>query len=132
MYWYSIDHGKWLLVLEQASLKYQELEIVKFYCSLGQSLIDTDWFSRNPLCGNISVIQFPIILCSVAWLCLTLCDLVNCSPPGSSVHGIFQARILKLVAISHSRGSSQTQELNPYLLHWQAGSLPLHHREAPS
>ena len=38
--------------------------------------------------------------------CLTLCDLTDCSPPGSSVLGIFQARILEWVAISFSRGSS--------------------------
>ena len=36
----------------------------------------------------------------------TLCDPMDCSPPDSSVHGIFQARILKWVAISFSRGSS--------------------------
>ena len=35
--------------------------------------------------------------------CLTLCDPMNYSPPGFSVHGIFQARILELVAISSSR-----------------------------
>ena len=35
------------------------------------------------------------------------CDPVNCSPPGSSVLGISQARILEWVAISFSRGSSQ-------------------------
>ena len=39
-------------------------------------------------------------------LCLTLCDLMDCSPPGSSVHSILQARILEWVAISSSRGSS--------------------------
>ena len=38
--------------------------------------------------------------------CLTLCDPVVCSLPGSSVHGILQARILEWVAISFSRGSS--------------------------
>ena len=37
---------------------------------------------------------------------LTLWDLMDCSPPASSVHGIFQARILEWVAISFSRGSS--------------------------
>ena len=42
----------------------------------------------------------------VAQSCLTLCDLMDCSLPGSSVHGIFQARILEWVAISFSRGSS--------------------------
>ena len=38
--------------------------------------------------------------------CLTLCAPMNCSRPGSSVHGIFQARILEWVAFSSSRGSS--------------------------
>ena len=42
----------------------------------------------------------------VAQSCSTLCDSVDCSPPGSSVHGIFQARVLEWVAISFSRGSS--------------------------
>ena len=38
--------------------------------------------------------------------CPTLCDCMNCSPPGSSVHGILQARILEWVNIPFSRGSS--------------------------
>ena len=38
---------------------------------------------------------------------LTLCDPVDCSPPGSSVHGILQARTLEWVAMPFSRGSSQ-------------------------
>ena len=42
----------------------------------------------------------------VAQSCPTLCDLMDCSLPGSSVHGIFQARILDWVAISFSVGSS--------------------------
>ena len=42
----------------------------------------------------------------VAQSCLTLCDPMDCSLPGSSVHGIFQARELEWVAISFSRGSS--------------------------
>ena len=37
---------------------------------------------------------------------LTLCDPMDCSPPGSSVHGVFQASILEWAAISSSRGSS--------------------------
>ena len=43
----------------------------------------------------------------VAQSCPTLCDPVDCSLPGSSVHGILQARILEWVAISFSRGSSR-------------------------
>ena len=42
----------------------------------------------------------------VAKLYLTLGDPMDCIPPGSSVHGIFKARILEWVAISYSRGAS--------------------------
>ena len=42
--------------------------------------------------------------------CLTLCNPMPCSPPGSSVHGLFQARVLEWVAISFSRGSSQPKD----------------------
>jgi len=42
--------------------------------------------------------------------CLTLCDPVDCSPPGYSVHGILQAIILEWVTISFSRGSSQPRD----------------------
>ena len=46
-------------------------------------------------------------LMGIAQSCLTLCD---CSPPVSSIHGTFQARILEWVAISSSRGSSRPRE----------------------
>ena len=46
----------------------------------------------------------------VAQSCPTLCDPVDCSPPGSSVHGILQARILKWVAMLFSRGSSRHKD----------------------
>ena len=49
-------------------------------------------------------------MCSVAKLCLTLCDPMDCILPGSSVHGIPQARILEWVAIPFSRGSSQPRD----------------------
>ena len=39
----------------------------------------------------------------VAQSCPTLCDLMDCSPPGSSIHGIFQARVLEWGAVSFSR-----------------------------
>ena len=47
-----------------------------------------------------------VLASSVAQLCPTLCDPLDCSPPGSSVHGIIQARMLEWVAIFSSRGSS--------------------------
>ena len=40
----------------------------------------------------------------------TLCNLMDCSPPGSSVYGILQARILEWVAIPFSRGLSQPRD----------------------
>ena len=46
----------------------------------------------------------------VAQLCPTLCDSTDCSPPGSSVHGILQARILEWVAMPFCRGSSQPRD----------------------
>ena len=56
-------------------------------------------------------------------LCPTLCDPMDCSPPGSSVRGIFQARILEWVAMPSSRGSSHPMdrthagEPSPYSFH---------------
>ena len=49
-------------------------------------------------------------LCLVAQSCLTLCDPVDCSLPGSSVHGILQARIVEWVDMPSSRGSSQPRD----------------------
>ena len=57
----------------------------------------------------------------------TLCNPMDCRPPGSSVHGILQARILEWVAMPSSRGLGNPG-INAHflcLLHWQAGSLPL-------
>ena len=48
--------------------------------------------------------------CSVSKLCLTLFRPLDCSPPGASVHGGFQTRILQWVSISFSRALSQTRD----------------------
>ena len=56
--------------------------------------------------------------------CPAPCDPMNCSPPGSSVHGIFQAGVLERVAISFSKRIFLTQGSIPGLLHWQEDSLP--------
>ena len=64
---------------------------------------------------------FKIFLCmcgllkkknEVAQSCLTLCDPMDCSLPGSSIQGIFQARTLEWVAMSFSRGSSRPRDWN--------------------
>ena len=49
-------------------------------------------------------------VCLATQSCLTLCDPMNCSPPGSSVHEILQARILEWVVMPASRGSSQPRD----------------------
>ena len=67
--------------------------------------------------------------CLVAKLCLTLRDLMDSGPPGSSDHGISQARILEWVAISFSRKSSWHREsVSPA---WQKDSLQLSHLGSP-
>ena len=45
--------------------------------------------------------------------CLTLCDPMDCRPPGSSVRGILWARILEWIAMPSSRGSSQPRDQTP-------------------
>ena len=72
-------------------------------------------YSDNPLSvakefekANAKNIHVCVLV--VQW-CLTLCDPTDCSPPGSSVHGILQGRILEWVAIPFSRGSSQPRDL---------------------
>ena len=91
---------------------------------------------QNPSCASSGLLFFPglhadgpecLCVCSHS-LCPTCRDPMDCSPPGSSVHGIFQARILEWVAISFSRGIFPTQESNPCLLNCQADSLPLSHQ----
>ena len=49
---------------------------------------------------------FQALLCVCTQSCLTPYDPMDCSPPGSSAHGIFQARILEWIATSSSRGFS--------------------------
>ena len=60
--------------------------------------------------------------------CLTLCDPVDCSPPGSSAHEILQARITGVGGHALLQGIFPTQGSNPnllWLLHWRESSLPL-------
>ena len=66
--------------------------------------------------------------------CPALCNSIDCIPPGSAVHGTFQARILEWVAISFSSRSSQPRDwiwCLLSLLHWQADSIPLSHLGSP-
>ena len=74
-----------------------------------------------------------LCVCLVVQSSLTLCDRMDCSLPGSSVHGIFQARILEWVAISFAKGSSQRRNqtwvscvsciAHQFFTHWAIGEL---------
>ena len=67
-------------------------------------LANTSTFKFTPKKKNPCM--YVQILLLVTQSCLTLCDPMDCSPSGSSVHGILQARILEWVAIPFSRGCS--------------------------
>ena len=75
----------------------------------------------------LSNLFFLLRACVLRQSCPTLCDPVDCSPPGSSVRGILQARILQWVAMSSSRESSQPRDGTwiSCLWYWQIKSLPL-------
>ena len=73
-------------------------------------------------------INYSIGLCIAKWSevaqsCLTLCDPMDCSLQCSSVHGVFQARVLEWVAISFSRGSSQPSD-QTWVSCMQSDTLP--------
>ena len=75
------------------------------------------------MCVSVSV-----CVCACAQLCPILCDPMDCSLPGTSVHGTSQARILEWAAVSYSKGSNLSLL---HLLHWQADYLRLHHLGSP-
>ena len=60
--------------------------------------------------------------------CLTLCDPMGCSSPGSSVHEILQERILEWIVISSSRGSSQSKDWTPFSYVSCIGRRVLYHQ----
>ena len=62
--------------------------------------------STKSLFGKGTTLQLRVTLC----VCPTLCDLMDCSPPGSSVYGILQERILEWVAMASSRGSFRPRD----------------------
>ena len=65
-----------------------------------------------------------VYVCLIVQSCLTLCDPVDCSPPGSSVHGILQARILEWVAVpSLFRNQGSNPGIKPRSCTLQADSL---------
>ena len=66
----------------------------------GKCAICVNLLQKLETTRNLELVM--IVKVSAAQLCLTLCDPMDCSPPGSSVHGILQTRMLEWVAISFS------------------------------
>ena len=83
--------------------------------------LDT-FFSSWDSCSKVNLMQGAI--CAVARLCPTLCNPMDCSPPGSSVHVILQARILDWVAMPSFRGSLPNPGIKPRSPALQVDSLP--------
>ena len=84
-------------------------------------------YPRNILCSYLMKgVETPCVLSRVR-----LCDPMDYSPPGSSVHGIFQARILEWGCRFLLQGIFTTKESNPGLLHCQQILYSLSHRGSP-
>ena len=91
----------------------QQINIFVFY-----HFIEVERKKKNPLLSWHT--------CKHARLCPALCGPVDCSPPGCSVHGIFQARILEWLPFPTPEDHSNPG-IKPCLLHWQVDPLPLSH-----
>ena len=85
------------------------------------------------LCLKFSNVFSSCVVCAKSLQpCPTFCNPMNCSPPGSSVREISQARILEWAVMPSSRGSSQPRDrtASPVAPALQADSSPLSHQEA--
>ena len=83
-------------------------KLSSFHCCVLSHSADTTLFHLLKVCSNL--VSSKSGVCEVAQSCPTLWDPMDCSLPGSSLHGILQARVLEWVAISFSRGSSQPRD----------------------
>ena len=95
------------------------VSILDFHCKglgsiPGQGTDPTKVHSMKKKFFELNIVELYLSICSIpylyAQLCPTLCDPMNYNPPDSSVHGVFQARILEWVATSSSRGSSRPRD----------------------
>ena len=103
--WPMHSLGKTLLAFDLLHFVLQDQTCLLFQVSLDFLLLYSSplwWKGHLFLCLS----SRRSYVCEVAQSCPTLCNSMDCSLPGSSIHGIFQARVLEWVAISFSRGSS--------------------------
>ena len=82
------------------------------------------FLADKTMTSKFLVFKPPMVTCSVAELCLTLCNHMDCSLPGSFVHGVFRQEYWSGLPFPPP-GIFQMQGLNLYLLRWQVDSLPL-------
>ena len=93
-----------------------EFKMPQMFNTFGDPLSQASWgcCKRVPQTGWLNLVKIYFLnvseACAYAQSCPTLCYPMDCSPPGSSIHGILQARIPQWVAISSSRGSSQSRD----------------------
>ena len=97
----------WLVAIAITPVVLNDLHITHTSFGSSQSIGDGP---HSLLCSSPLLYAGLTCVCSVVQSCPTLCNPMDCSLPGSSVHGISQARILEWIAISSSRGSSQPRD----------------------
>ena len=103
----SASEIQWLSCLV---IKYKGLLLLSLFVSVDKEEALETLTSGREGQGNYIFKHFLCVCVTLLQLCLTLCDSMDCSPLGSSVHGIFQARMLEWATISFSRGSSRPRD----------------------
>ena len=86
------------------------LLILRWILNISERLFHFPVMNLINLISQCWCVDYIFVLCAQSLSHVQLCNPMNCSPPGSSVHGIFQARILEWIAISFSRGSFQPRD----------------------
>ena len=118
--------GIWF-VIETQEVSFSSLHWGKCKCRrLREKIYLLSWLTvwKNRSLGN----RRAMCLCANSLQsCPTLCDPMDCSPPGSSVHDVIQSRILEWVAMSFSRGSSQQRDWSLILYVFFIGRRVFYH-----
>ena len=86
------------------------MHLPSFFSTNGSSPVTPESFMKDNLKCSLMLPLKLIARVVCAQSCPPLCDPMDCSPPGSSAFGIFQARVLEWGAISYPRGSSQPRD----------------------
>ena len=132
--WVCVNSGSWCWTWRPGVLQFMgsqrvehnwatELNWTNIYWGLGTSKFIV--YLLSLLNEEIYIKDLCVCVCAQMLSHVRLCDPMDCSPSGSSVHGISQARILELSAISFSRGSSTLHALRHKLLNLSVFQSPV-------